>query len=201
MGIVINPRGTAGSGKTTFARRILAAYGWPAGAGVQTLHRDGRDRPIAYRLAHPRGGRPLVVLGEYRGVRGGCDTIGRCDGGLPGALGLAADLSAGGHDVLLEGLVLSAEHRLSAAFARARPLHVLNLATSVDASARALAARRRAGPGSLPALVRKVTAEHAAVAAACARLAAVARVESLPFDAALQRALALLGLPGVRTVD
>ncbi|WP_029007966.1 hypothetical protein [Azospirillum halopraeferens] len=192
MAIVINPRGTAGSGKTTFARRILAAYGWPEGTGVETLYLRGRERPIAYRLPHPRGGRPLVVLGEYRGVRGGCDTIGQRDGGLAEAFRLSADLTAGGHDVLLEGLLLSAEYELSADFARHHPLHVFRLDVSIERSARALATRRRAGRGSLPALTRKVTAEHAAVSAACARLDGVAMVESLPFEVALKKARSLL---------
>ncbi|HYH20964.1 MAG TPA: hypothetical protein VD995_20345 [Azospirillum sp.] len=196
MGIVINPRGTAGSGKTEFVRRLLAAYGWPSGGGVEPLYLGARARPVACRLLHPFGGRPLVVLGEYRGCRGGCDTIGRREGGLAGALRLAGDLSAAGHDVVLEGLVLSCEHRLTEDFARRHPLHVLLLDTPVDRSVRNLAARRRAGPGARPHLERKVAAEHAAVTAACARLAPFADVERLPFDVALRRVFGLLALDG-----
>lgn len=194
MGIVINPRGAAGSGKTEFVRQLLAAYGWPFSGDVDPLYQDGRGRPIAYRLAHPAGGRPLAVLGEYAGTRGGCDTIDNRAGGLAGALRLAGDFSRDGYDVLLEGLVLSCEYRLSEDFARCHALHVLHLDTPVDQSIRNLVARRRAGAGVRPHLVRKVAAEHAAVTAACARLTPFATVEFLSFDAALRRAHGLLGL-------
>ncbi|HEY0834818.1 MAG TPA: hypothetical protein VGE72_12995 [Azospirillum sp.] len=116
------------------------------------------------------------------------------EGGLAGALRLAGDFAADGHDVLLEGLVLSCEHRLTEDFARYHPLHVLHLDTPVERSVRNLATRRHAGPGARPQLMRKVTAERAAVTAACARLKPLAAVETLAFDAALRRARGLLGL-------
>lgn len=31
-GVIINPRGTSGSGKTELVRRIMAEYGWKCGA-------------------------------------------------------------------------------------------------------------------------------------------------------------------------
>lgn len=194
MGLVINPRGPAGSGKTELVRRILAECMGPAGRRAEPLHREGRSRPIGYRLAHPFGGRPLVVLGAYDGTCGGCDTIGLRDGGLDGVFGFAGACSAAGCDVLLEGLVLSGEHRLSARFAEAHRLHILRLDTPVERSVGNLIRRRRAGWAEQPRMVRKVMAEHASVAAACARLAPVATVETLPFDEALHRARILLGL-------
>lgn len=196
MGIVINPRGTAGSGKTELARRILAQYGWPSARQVETIFRVGRTRPLAYRLAHPSGGRSLAVLGEYRGCRGGCDTIGLADGGLAGALQLAGDFLADGNDVLIEGLTLSAEHRLSGRFAQTRPLHVLRLDTRIEQSVRNLMARRHASRRARPEFMDRLAAEQAAVTEACAQLEPVATVEVLSFDAALRRARILLGLDG-----
>src|SRR3712207_3835803 len=112
MGIAINLRGTAGSGKTELEHRIIADYGWKSGSQVELLYREGRIRAVAYRLPHPSGGRPLAVLGHYEETRGGCNTIGLRDGGLDGVFRLAGDFSASGHDVLLEGLVVSSEYRL-----------------------------------------------------------------------------------------
>jgi len=88
MGVVINPRGTSGAGKTEFARRRMADYGWPGGdAGA--VHRRGRERPIGNLLRNPVGGRPLAVLGHYGPTGGcGCDTITAKDGGLPEAFRL-----------------------------------------------------------------------------------------------------------------
>lgn len=190
MGIVVNVRGTSGSGKTALVRHLLADFGWPAGEAVT---RPGRDRPLAWRLAHPRGGRPLAVLGHYgEGAVGGCDTIGQADGGLAGALALADSLAADSHDVLLEGLILSGEHEATAALARRRPVHVLRLDTPVADCVRHLCARRRCGPASRPVLAAKVERERAVMDLACDRLRGLASVDSLGFPAALARVRQLL---------
>lgn len=198
MGLIVNPRGTAGSGKTEIVRRVLAAYDWQGQGRAEPLFRPGRARPFAYRLAHPAGGRPLVVLGQYGGTCGGCDTIPARDGGLPEALRLAGERAADGDDVLLEGLALSADWRLSSALAARHPLHVLRLDTPPERCVRNLLSRRRAGRGTggplAAALAAKVAAERAALLRACAVLRPLAAVEALPFDAALDRMLALLGV-------
>ncbi|WP_041785306.1 hypothetical protein [Rhodospirillum centenum] len=198
MGLIVNPRGTAGSGKTEIVRRVLAAYDWQGPGRAEPLFRPGRTRPFAYRLAHPAGGRPLVVLGQYGGTCGGCDTIPARDGGLPAALLLAAERATAGDDVLLEGLALSADGRLSAALAARHPLHVLRLDTPPDRCVQNLLSRRRAGSGAGGALAArlaaKVEAERAALLRACEALRSRATVEALPFDVALDRALVLLGV-------
>lgn len=205
MGLIVNPRGTAGSGKTEFVRRILAAYDWRGPGKAEPLFRPGRARPFAHRLAHPARGRPLVVLGDYAGTCGGCDTIPARDGGLPEALRLAAERAADGDDVLLEGLALSADWRLSAGLAAGHALHLLRLDTPPEQCVRNLLVRRRAGGGSGGALAArlaaKVETERAAVLRACAVLRPLAAVEALSFDAALERALALLGVAPRRSVS
>ena len=161
MGVVVNPRGTSGSGKTEFARRILADYGRGGGGDMEPIHRDGRARPMGYRLRHPLGGRPLAVLGYYgAGACGGCDTIPARDGGLDEVFRLADALAAGGHDVLLEGLFLSGEYRRSAELACRHPLHVLLLDNepcppAAGRRGRGSAARRRGGRLRPPAVLRR----------------------------------------------
>lgn len=196
--VIINPRGTAGAGKTHFARRLLAAYGWqgtgsaPAAAAV-TL--PGRDRPIAWRLDHPAGGRPLAVLGHYGdGARGGCDTLRAEDGGMAGAFRLARHFADSGHDVLLEGLVLSGEVELTRDLATVHPLHVIRLDTPAEDCLHRLMARRRAGPAARAGLMEKLEREWRRLDQACAALLPPVCLESLRFEAALARARGLLNL-------
>jgi hypothetical protein len=196
MGVIVNPRGTSGSGKTEFARRVLAAYDRGGSEDMAPIHRDGRTRPIGYRLRHPLGGRSLAVVGHYgAGVCGGCDTISARDGGMDEVFRLAGVLAAEGHDVLLEGLLLSGEHRRSAELACRHALHVLLLDTPIERCARNLVARRRASRALRPLVAKVVAAQRDAVEGACARLrCCAATVETLDFDAALHRARELLGL-------
>ena len=194
MGVIINPRGTSGSGKTEFVRRLLSDYGWKKGGDVEPIRRKGRERPIAYRLRHPRGGRPLTVLGHYEATSGGCDTIRAVDGGLDEAFRLADDCASSGHNVLLEGLVLSGEHVRSTALAKAHRLHVLHLGTSLDRCIRNVVARQRAGRRNRASVVRTATLQQASVEEACELLRRHATVEVLDFDGALLRARELLGL-------
>ena len=200
MAIIINPRGTSGSGKTELVRRVLAQYGWQPSAGfadagvLEPIYREGRSRPFGYRLGHPRGGRPLAVIGHYEVTSGGCDTIRATDGGLEEIMRRASDYAALGHDVLIEGLRLSSEYERSAELARAHRLHILRLTTPLDQCARNLVWRRRARRDTWPAIAETVADEHEKVAEACARLGLDATVEALGFDDALARAQDLLGI-------
>lgn len=194
MGVIANPRGIGGSGKTELVRRILVDYGWGEGGRVEPIHHRGRHRPIAYRLLHPQGGRPLAVLGHYEATCGGCDTIRLADGGLDEAFRLADRYAAGGHDVLLEGLLLSAEHRQSAALAEVHELHVLRLDTPLDRCIQNVIARRRASRRTWPAIAKTAAAQQADIEQACERLRGCAKVEVVSFDAALARLRGLLGL-------
>lgn len=185
MSVIINPRGTSGAGKTELARRIMALYR----GDVEPIHRAGRIRPIWYRLQHPRGGRPLAVLGHYEVTSGGCDTIGVRDD----VFQLASDCAASGHDVLLEGLRISSEHEQSAQLARAHKLHILHLSTPLERCIRNVIARRRARRDTWPRISISTAAEFKRIAYACSRLQGCTDVETLPFDEALNRAQALLG--------
>lgn len=199
-GIVVNPRGTSGSGKTELVRRILAQYGWRRTAesgsiaGFEPFYGAGRRRPMGYRLHHPRSGRPLAVIGHYEVTSGGCDTIRAGDGGLEEALALAADHASAGYDVILEGLRLSAEQLLSSKLAERHSLHVLRLTTPLEQCARNLASRRRMRRDSWPALAKIVARQYDGIAEACDSLADCAKVEALGFADAFGRAQALLGL-------
>jgi hypothetical protein len=198
MGVIVNPRGTSGSGKTEFVRRLLSDYGWKRGGDVEPVRRQGRERPIACLLRHSRGGRPLAVLGHYEATAGGCDTIRAVDGGLNEAFRLAGEYASSGHDVLLEGLTLSGEHARSAALAKAHRLHVLRLNTPLDRCIRNVVARQRAGRQGRASVVRTATMQQANIEEACRLLQHHASVEVLDFNGALLRARELLGLDKLR---
>jgi hypothetical protein len=136
MGLLINPRGTSGAGKTEFVRRLMRDYGWPSGKHVERVYRSARTHPVAYRLKHPFGGRPLAVLGHYEATCGGCDTIRLTDGGMDEVFRLADDHASSGYDVLLEGLQLSTECDRSAALATKHEMHVLWLSTRPEQCAK-----------------------------------------------------------------
>ena len=203
MGLVINPRGTSGAGKTWLVREVMRAY-CHDGAKAVSLRRDGRSRPMGCQSFHPCGGRPLAIVGHYEATRGGTDTIPEADGGLGEALRLADALAAGGNDVLLEGLQLSGDVEGTAALARAQrvrgsALHVLCLDVPLERCVRNVVARRRAGRTARIAIERTARTGHAALTAACEALRHTdAEVEWMSAPQALNRTLALLGLDPAR---
>jgi len=158
MGLVVNPRGAGGAGKTALARQVMAEYyGWPRDGRVTPIRPGRHERPIGYRLADA--------------------------------------FASAGHDVLLEGLRLSGEHRRSAALAEAHAVHVLRLDTPLERCVRNLVARRRARRSTWPRIAGAVAAMDREVEEACRRLQeSGAGIEVLGFDAALRRARNLLGL-------
>lgn len=97
--MIINLRGTSGSGKSTIARAVLAAY--PRRSRVMI---EGRKQPIGYVLNRAEG-RALYVPGHYETDCGGCDTITKMDD-IFDHVQKAANM---GMDVFFEGLLISAE--------------------------------------------------------------------------------------------
>src|ERR1700709_2018818 len=154
LGLVINPRGTSGAGKTWLVREVMTAYGRQGSAPIPIM-RQGRSRPLGWWLEHPAGGRPLCVIGDYQGTRGGTDTIPLTDGGLDEAFRLANSEASAGGDVLLEGYQLSGEHGRTARLAalqrsRGRALHVICLHVPLSRCVENVVRRRRAGYGARP---------------------------------------------------
>lgn len=147
--MIINIRGTSGSGKSTLVRRVMELY------NSKTEWRDEsmlpeRKRPLGYVLTRNDDGRPLFVPGHYETACGGCDTI--AESQFENVYMLVRQFATAGHDVLYEGLLLSAES------ARAIKLHqdglgpimVVALSTPLEVCLDGIRARREAKSG-LPA--------------------------------------------------
>lgn len=198
VGLVINPRGTSGAGKTWLVRQVMAAY-TEGGNQASPIMREGRLRPIGWQLLHPLGGPTLAVIGDYQLTKGGTDTISSSDGGLNEAFRLADALAAEDHDVLMEGFELSGEHYHTAMLAKAQrsrgsALHVLCLTVAVEECIQNVVARRRASQVARPAIERTARAGHEALVRACASLREQrVEVERLDVAVARRRALSLLG--------
>ena len=199
LGLVINPRGTSGAGKTWLVREVMAVYR-QTGLEPTAVMRQGRSRPIAWRLRHPLGGRTLCVAGDYLGVKGGTDTIPQTDGGLEEAFRLAHSEAAAGRDVLLEGYQLSFEHDQTVALAEAQrargsALHVLCLEVPLSRCVQHVVRRRRAGVAARPAIERTAKTGQAALEQAWVALSqSGVSCEWLDPAAALRRVSTLLGL-------
>ena len=135
--MIINIRGTSGSGKSTIVRQIMELYDTK-----DSLRVSGRKRPIAYRLTK-EGHRPLVVLGHYETACGGCDTISQ----QPTIFQLVRTW-AGVADVLFEGLLISAEvNNTAALYQDGLELRVYALTTDVEQCLDSVNMRRRARMG------------------------------------------------------
>ena len=68
--IIVNVRGTSGSGKTTVSREIMHSY------PQRTQFREpGRKAPIFYGLETRDADRTLDLIGGYETQCGGCDSI------------------------------------------------------------------------------------------------------------------------------
>ena len=102
--MIINLRGTSGSGKTTVVRALMAKY--PAIEPLMVADERGREKIHGYecRMANFPGNPPnLYVVGSYKNVCGGCDGIKTQDeicNRVRNYAGLAGD-------VVFEGLLIS----------------------------------------------------------------------------------------------
>jgi predicted kinase len=104
--MIIQLRGTSGSGKTTIVRTIMEGY---QNSNPVCLEIAGkvRKRPAGYLLDNGPGSKHLFVVGHYETACGGCDTLPDYDT----CIQLVRDAHANGHDVLFEGLLISGETR------------------------------------------------------------------------------------------
>jgi hypothetical protein len=101
--VIIQIRGTSGSGKSTAMRAVMDSMFWDA------VRVEGRKKPLYYfhsHEGHGDGWPNIALLGHYESPCGGCDTI----GSARAVYELIQNLLQGGGDithVLCEGLLLS----------------------------------------------------------------------------------------------
>ncbi|HZP69242.1 MAG TPA: hypothetical protein VFB29_04800 [Pseudolabrys sp.] len=107
--MIVNLRGTSGSGKTTIVRRLIANYDAKPVYGML-----GWRQPEAIKLLRPA---PLYALGPYPAA--GCDAVASALG-VEGVIRLLEKYAARG-DVIFEGLIISSMFGAIGAWLRDHP--------------------------------------------------------------------------------
>lgn len=167
--MIINIRGTSGSGKSHLAREIMKQY-----EATMPYYVTGRKQPIGYRLMK-NGRKDLAVIGHYQTDCGGCDTI----HDMNEIFKLVRASHNAGCDVLFEGLLISAEvNRTAQLHLDGLPLIVVALSLPLEECLASVESRRaakaeRTGGGPRPPLNPKNTeSKHKGTMQSSARLEA-----------------------------
>lgn len=207
MSVVINLRGTGGSGKSTVVRRVMELY--TEKLDVVAL---GRKQPQGYLLTNVEGMAPhdqLYVPGHYNTACGGCDTIKTVD--------LVYELVNRyvelGSSVLYEGIMVQddvrraveLDHRLKEAGVKSAEsgtedkqpsgLFVIRLNTPIEVSLASIRARRAEAGNEKPLSEKNTRTRHESQVRIAGRLKdAGVRVEVLDREAAYLRVCTLLRL-------
>lgn len=141
--MIINIRGTHGSGKSTIVKKVMEAYG-----GTRTSYKEkGRRRPIGYVFKDGNGKRPLAIVGHYEIACGGADTITKMDRPFE----LAREAEAQGFDVIFEGALASLDFKRTVQmYHDGLPLTVIGLDTDFDLCIESINKRRWAKDPNKP---------------------------------------------------
>lgn len=138
--MIIQIRGTSGSGKTTVMRRIMDSLGFWNGQFV-----EGRKKPLYYcNDDNPR----LIVLGHYEATCGGCDNIGSAAKVFETIHRVCPTVEDVTRSIVLcEGLLLSEDTKWSL---QLPDLRVCFLTTDLDRCLKQVEGRRRAAGNTDP---------------------------------------------------
>ena len=138
--MIIQVRGTSGSGKTTVVRKVMERMGdW------EPFYKEGRRKPLGYTWPG------CMVLGHYEIDCGGCDTI----GSAPKVYDTIIELKPKIH-VLSEGLLWSEDVKWSLALTeQGYEVRALFLATEPEECLRRVTIRQKGRKPIDPARVRR----------------------------------------------
>lgn len=169
--MILNIRGTNGTGKSHLVRQLMADLTREQGEPFEPRHVAGRKRPLYYSLSRGQIHPDVVVLGHYETDCGGCDTISRIDD----VFTLARRFSEQGHDVIMEGMILSGEVKRSQSLVEDKvPFKIFHLDIPVQECIDSVNQRRwRRDPSKPPVKEGNIVAKHRHAARALERLAEV----------------------------
>lgn len=129
--MIIQIRGTSGSGKTYVMRKVIEAIrsldSW------DKVYLEGRKKPLNYSTTFR--GKRVAVLGHYESACGGCDNI----GSAKAVFDLIGETEA--DSILCEGLLLSEDTKWSSQLS---DLKVVFLSTPLEDCLKQIAQRREA---------------------------------------------------------
>lgn len=141
--MIINVRGTSGSGKSTIVRNAMDLFSWRG-----PVHVKGRKQPLGYWLGPNQEEWALGVPGHYETACGGCDTL----KGYDQAFELVEHAALSARHVLFEGVLISEEYRRTVDLAERFSLNVpivqevlvIQLTTPIDTCLGSIRSRREA---------------------------------------------------------
>lgn len=154
--MIINIRGTHGSGKSTAVRDLMQQY---ITAPIKAAPTD--KRPIAYQLTGALDQVPVFIIGPYETACGGCDAIQPYDRIWP----LVEKYAKKGH-VVFEGALVSSsvgEIGRSMAARRKKDCVVCFLDTPVEVCLKRIEKRRKKKGDDRPLNPHNTTVKHQAV--------------------------------------
>lgn len=137
--MIIQIRGTSGSGKSTIVRNIMNLFPQES---IKPVMREDRKRPIAYRLKHFAGAPDIAIIGHYETKCGGCDTISTPGQSYPIIFELIRRNALEGRNVLFEGLLISGDAKWSSAL-NDLDFTIIELTTSLDECLESINERRK----------------------------------------------------------
>jgi len=137
--MIIQVRGTSGSGKSTIVRNILELF---PQENVKPIMKPGRKRPIAYRCKHPNASPDVAIIGHYETKCGGCDTISTPGQSYPIIFELIKRNAKEGRNVLFEGLLISGDVKWGSTL-RDLDFRIIELNTSLEECLESINGRRK----------------------------------------------------------
>lgn len=169
--MIIQIRGTSGSGKSTIVKTIMELYAKP----WRKVYREGRRQPLYYRLTHPKSFfKPeLAVIGHYEAKCGGCDTISIPGQSYPIIFDLIKRNIEDGRDVLFEGLLISGDVKWTGNLVETtKEILIIELSTSLEECLESINDRRkvRLGEKFIPVNPENTASKHKLITRSCERL-------------------------------
>jgi hypothetical protein len=154
--MIINIRGTSGSGKSTIMRKVMELY--PEKVAFQLPVEKPRKQPHGYMLrGAPGTTKDLCVLGHYETACGGCDTLPNYEF-IFNMIRQAADK---GNDVLFEGLLVTADQKHTPQLVEdGYDVNVIGLTTPVEECLEGIRLRRLARDNTDPVNPKNTLSKH-----------------------------------------
>jgi thymidylate kinase len=124
--MIVNVRGTGGSGKSTVIRRVmerLLELDWVK----ESVFIDGRRQPYGYKFTKV-GHVPVYVPGHYETACGGCDTITK----VQDVFDVVRAHAGNGEHVLFEGIISQDDTTRTIELKRNFPLLIVFLTTPLE---------------------------------------------------------------------
>ena len=139
--MIIQFRGTSGSGKTTAMRAAANALA-PFPEEWAKIHTEGRRQPESYQLDH------VHILGHYESACGGCDNI----GSARAVFELVEKTLRNDPEaiILCEGLLLSEDKKWAKQLAQLTNLKIIYLTTDVEECITRVKSRRKKAGNDKP---------------------------------------------------